>query len=237
MLPARPSGRRGEDAFVPVHQGHLRRAVPQRGLPAHARRFERLGRLRWMDGSESRIRKMRFEDKAVDFLGKKWRAGSAVLDIGTDRGSSHLRCGAPRGSRGGRSLAARWIRAGHSPHIVEREPELSLMHLRFVVTSRARSIVAPARPAYAGVRPEARCGVPARRRERARPGLGAGGPRGPRGASIPPAVRHALSPSTTRHLLPTTDFSPARQPPTRGSPTTSPGSIARRSRRVAVRRV
>ena len=51
-----------------------------------------------IDGSESRIRKMRFEDKAVDFLGKKWRAGSAVLDIGTDRGSSHLRCGAPRGS-------------------------------------------------------------------------------------------------------------------------------------------
>lgn len=83
-------------------------------------------------------------------------------------------CGAPRGSRGGRSLGARWIRAGHSPHIVEREPELSLMHLRFVVTSRARSNVAPARPAYAGVRPEARCGVPARRRERARPGLGAG---------------------------------------------------------------
>ena len=134
------------------------------------------------------------------FLGKKWRAGCAVLDIGTDRGSSHLRCGAPRGSRGGRSLAARWIGAGHSPHIVEREPELSLMHLRFVVTSRARSIVAPARPAYAGVRPKARCGVPARRRERARPGLGAGGPRGPRRASIPPAVRHALSPSTTRHL-------------------------------------
>lgn len=153
-----------------------------------------------IDGSESRIRKMRFEDKAVDFLGKKWLAGCAVWDIGTDRGSSHLRCGAPRGSRGGRSLAARWIGAGHSPHIVEREPELSLMHLRFVVTSRARSIVAPARPAYAGVRPEARCGVPARRRERARPGLGAGGPRGPRGASIPPAVRHALSPSTTRHL-------------------------------------
>ena len=28
-----------------------------------------------IDGSESRIRKMRFEDKAVDFLGKKWRAG------------------------------------------------------------------------------------------------------------------------------------------------------------------
>jgi hypothetical protein len=155
----------------------------------------------WMDGSELRIRKMRFEDKAVDFLGKKWRAGCAVLDIGTDRGSSHLRCGAPRGSRGGRSLAARWIGAGHSPHIVEREPELSLMYLRFVVTSRARSIVAPARPAYASVRPKARGGVPARRRERARPGLGAGGPRGPRGASIPPAVRHALSPSTTRHLL------------------------------------
>ena len=127
-----------------------------------------------IDGSESRIRKMRFEDKAVDFLGKKWLAGCAVLDIGTDRGSSHLWCGAPRGSRGGRSLGARWIRSGHSPHIVEREPELSLMHLRFVVTSRARSIVAPARPAYAGVRPEARCGVPARRRERARPGLGAG---------------------------------------------------------------
>ena len=191
----------------------------------------------WMDGSELRIRKMRFEDKAVDFLGKKWRAGCAVLDIGMDRGSSHLRCGAPRGSRGGRSLGARWIGAGHSPHIVEREPELSLMHLRFVVTSRARSIVAPARPAYASVRPKARGGVPARRRERARPGLGAGGPRGPRGASIPPAVRHALSPSTTRHLHPTTDFSPARQPPTRGSPTRSPGSIARRSRRVAVRRV
>ena len=138
--------------------------------------------------------------KPLTFSGRSGYAGCAVLDIGTDRGSSHLWCGAPRGSRGGRSLAARWIGAGHSPHIVEREPELSLMHLRFVVTSRARSIVAPARPAYAGVGPKARCGIPARRRERARPGLGAGGPRGPRRASIPPAVRHALSPSTTRHL-------------------------------------
>jgi hypothetical protein len=51
-------------------------------------------------------------------------------------------------------------------------------------------------------------------------------------------VRHALSPSTTRHLLPTTDFSPARQPPTRGSPTTVAGeyraSVAARCRPPSV---
>ena len=68
----------------------------------------------WMDGSESRIRKMRFEDKAVDFLGKKWLSGLRPCWTSV-RIEDRLTCGVVL--REGPAVVARLVRAGYAPDI------------------------------------------------------------------------------------------------------------------------